>query len=73
MKTADDLVAEWIATRERLVDHIRSLQPAPTLHIAGDPVAEARKRSLALLLRWQTDLDVLVTGLLVDSVIAEES
>ena len=66
--TADDLVEEWIKTRERLVEHRGSLHPAPKLHIAGDPTAEAHKRSLELLDRWRSDLDELVAGLLMDGV-----
>ena len=70
MMNADDLVEEWIKTRERLVEHIRSLQPALKLHVVGDPVAETQKRSLALLKQWQADLDELVAGLLMDSATA---
>jgi hypothetical protein len=72
MTTADALIDEWIKTRERLVEHIRSLQPMPKLHVVGNPIAEAHERSLELLTGWQTDLDELVAGLLMDTTVTDK-
>jgi hypothetical protein len=67
MLTLEELIAEWIETRERVTAHIASLGKPPTVHLVGDPLVSEIKSSLDLLRRWQADIDERVVGLLMDA------
>jgi hypothetical protein len=59
-----DLIAEWVETRERIAAHLLALGEPPRLHLVDDPAAAALIASVETLRRWQSELDETVVGLL---------
>ena len=55
--TMDEQMNEWLATRERIVEHIRTLSSGNRIHLVGDAAADAAERSLARLRLWQQEID----------------
>ena len=58
--TLDDQMNEWLATRERIADHIKALNPASRSHSVGDATAKAAATSLSKLNAWQLEIDELM-------------
>ncbi|MDB5393672.1 MAG: hypothetical protein JWM91_1178 [Rhodospirillales bacterium] len=67
MPTLEELITEWIETRERVSAHIASLGTPPAVHLVGDPLVSEIKSSLDALRRWQAEIDERVVGLLMDT------
>jgi hypothetical protein len=60
----DEQMNEWFATRERIANHIKVLNPASRSHFVGDSDAKAAAASLAKLNAWQQEIDELMIDLL---------
>jgi hypothetical protein len=58
--TMDELMTEWLETRERIASHIKALTSTSCIHLVGDPRAEAAAASLAKLKAWQQEIDELM-------------
>ncbi len=58
--TMDDLMNEWLQTRERIATQITALNAVNRVHLVGDPCAEAAALSLAKLKAWQQEIDELM-------------
>jgi hypothetical protein len=58
--TMDDLMTEWLETRERIVSQITALNAGCRIHLVGDPCADAAALSLAKLKAWQQEIDELM-------------
>ncbi len=58
--TQDEQMNEWLATRERIAEHIKALNPASRSHFVGDLNAKAAAASLAKLNAWQQEIDELM-------------
>jgi hypothetical protein len=58
--TLDEQMNEWLATRERIADHIKTLNPASRSHFVGDSNAKAAAAALAKLKAWQQEIDELM-------------
>ena len=58
--TLDDQMNEWLATRKRIANHIKALNPASRSHSVGDATAKAAATSLGKLNAWQLEIDELM-------------
>ncbi len=58
--TMDELMNEWLQTRERIAAQIAALNTGIRVHLVGDPCAEAAELSLAKLIAWQREIDELM-------------
>ena len=64
MLSLEDIIYEWVQTRDRIAAHINALGVPPKLHLADDSAAAAMKASLETLRVWQVAIDETVIDLL---------